>query len=144
MCRPTFTKEEWAALGAKDLETHDYIQVNGHTFELVKLQVGDNQAARHMKRQQRREWYRGSSRNGVGDKCARLVTTWAKEEEATEAVRAKRTAQRARAAARRAQAEAEAADRHHFDDDDGMEEGEEEGDPYAYGSDDDEAMDDDL
>ena len=107
-CKPFFLKEEWDALRATELRVNDFIKSGDHYYVLVKLGCGDNKAARGMKRNARRAWYKGESVvNSV--RCERLVLTCAREEAATEAVRAKRAAQRARAQARRAAAHAQTA-----------------------------------
>ena len=78
--------------------------MSGDSFYiLLNLTRGDNAAARHIKRQQRRTWYRGNTAQPI--RCQRLVIISAREEEASQAVRTKRAAQKARASAARAAAE---------------------------------------
>ena len=104
-CNPTFSKEEWVAFGAVDWKINDYTKSGDHYFVLIKCSIGDNKAARHIKRQQRRQWYKGNSTVAGADgsmlRCQRLVIMWPREEADANAVRAKREVARARAAAQR-------------------------------------------
>ena len=61
-CTPTFFKEEWEALRvSKNVRIGDFIVSGDYYYILTKMGQGDNEAARHMKRQQRRDWYRGKA-----------------------------------------------------------------------------------
>ena len=56
-CCPTFLKEEWGALQVDSMQVNDFIKSGGHCYVLIKVNEGDNRAARLLKRQQRRAWY---------------------------------------------------------------------------------------
>ena len=110
-CSPHFSKEEWDALRAPGMWTHDYIRSGEHWFALVQIGGGDNKAARHLKRQARRNWYKGNASDAVPVRCKRLVIVTAREEMEDAAMREKRARQKAARDAKKAAQDAKKAAR---------------------------------